>query len=196
MTTPGLRLPAAIWLASGLLWFVLEGVAAAGYPGYDYATNYISDLGVTTVIMNVEFWLQGILFLIAAVLAVRVASGWMRWLFLVIAVAYAVGMFLIAVFPSSPEAHADGTILVHVIGANLAIVGGDAALIVAGLGSRPLGAATAFRIAAVAAGVLGLAAALALLLIDSTPGLWERAAVYPVMLASIVVGAVILLRRR
>ena len=194
--TPGLRLPAAIWLASGLLWFVLEGVAAAGRPGYDYATDYISDLGVTTVVMNVEFWLQGILFLVAAVLAVRLASGWMRWLFLVIAVAYAVGMFLIAVFPSSPEAEADGTILLHVLGANLAIVGGDVALIVAGLGSRSLGATTAFRVTAVVLGALGLAAALALLLLDSTPGLWERAAVYPVMLASIVVGAVILLRRR
>lgn len=194
--TPALRLPAAIWLGSGLLWFVLEGVAAGGYPGYDYATNYISDLGVTSVVMTVEFWLQGILFLVAAVLAIRLASGGMRWLFLVIAVAYAVGMFLIAVFPSSPQAHADGTILLHVIGANLAIVGGDVALIVAGLGSRSLGATPVFRISAVILGVIGLAATAALLLVDGTPGLWERAAVYPVMLSSMVAGAIVLLRRR
>jgi len=52
-----------------LLWcFCLRGYRSIGLPRYSYATNYISELGVPgssqlAVVMNLGFWLQGILFL-------------------------------------------------------------------------------------------------------------------------------------
>jgi hypothetical membrane protein len=212
-----LRAPAIVWLVSGVLWFVLEGVAAAAFPGYNYATNYISDLGVTfpdvvdgraidsqlAIVMNVEFWLHGILFLVGAILIVRMTGGGMRWLFAALAVAHAVGLVLVAVFHSSSQANLDGTIQLHVLGANLAIVGGNLALIVAGLGAGRVGASRGFRVFTVAWGVIGLLCAL-MLFVDThstelnllPDGTWERLAVYPLMTWEIITGALVLLRTR
>ena len=199
--------PAALWLSAGVLWFVLEGIAASAFPRYSYATNYISDLGVTVPgvvdgriiysplagVMNADFVIHGILFLAAAVLVARAAkSGWMRWLFLALAAAHAVGLVLVATFHSSAEAQSDGTIGIHVLGANLAIIGGNLTLIVAGLGAGRLGATRGFRVFSVAWGVIGLAG-IAMLFADThsawnllPDGFWERIGVYPMMTWEIV----------
>jgi len=212
-----LRLPALIWLVSGVLWFVLEGVAASGFAGYSYAANYISDLGVTfpdvvdgrvidsrlAIVMNLELWLHGILFLVAAIVITRLTGGWMRWLFAALALAHAVGLVLVAVFHSSSQANLDGTIQLHVAGANLAIIGGNLALIVAGLGAGRLGATRGFRIFTVVWGLIGLVSIL-MLFVDThdaaltllPDGTWERLAVYPLMTWEIVTGAIVLVRRR
>lgn len=43
------RAAAACWIAAGVVYVVSEAVAAAAFPGYSYATNYISDLGIPQV---------------------------------------------------------------------------------------------------------------------------------------------------
>jgi hypothetical membrane protein len=216
MTPP--RSAAVLWLVAGVLWFVLEGIAAAAFPAYSYATNYISDLGVTVpgtvdgrvidsplaLVMNVDFVVHGVLFLIAAVLVARATSGWMRWLFTALAACHALGLVLVATFHSSAEAQLDGTIGIHVLGANLAIIGGNLALIVAGLAVVRLG--RAHRVFSIAWGAIGLACIL-MLFIDThstwtvlPDGVWERLAVYPMMTWEIVTAFVVLvsigLRRR
>lgn len=147
----GTRLASVVWLVAGVVYFVLEAVAATAFvPSYSYAHNYISDLGVDVpgelsgrpidsplaFVMNVNFAAHGLLFLIAAVLIVRTATGALRYLFLGLAAVHAVGMVMIATVHGSAQAIADGTFVVHSTGAALAIFGANAAIIVAGIGSR------------------------------------------------------------
>lgn len=203
-----MRAAALLWLVSGVLWFVLEGVAAAAFPGYSYATNYISDLGVTVpgtvdgrvidsplaAVMNVEYVLHGVLFLVATVFVVRVTGGWMRWLFAALAVAHAVGLVLIAVFHSSAESYLDGTIGWHVLGANLAIIAGKLALIVAGIDAGRVRAWNGFRFFSILWGAIGLLSFLLFGLGFTPEGSWERLAVYPLMTWEIVTGVLVLRR--
>ena len=136
---------AAVWIAAGLGYVILEAIAAAGFRNpYSYAHNFISDLGITSrgmfqgrmidsslaCLMNTAFCLQGALFLVGAVLIVRALEAQWAGLFLTLAAANAVGNIVVATFHSGPAAHADGTIWVHQTGALLAIVGGNAAILV------------------------------------------------------------------
>ena len=47
--TPRALVPGALWTVAGVGWLVGEAVSASAFPGYSYATNYISDLGVPDV---------------------------------------------------------------------------------------------------------------------------------------------------
>src|ERR1700721_1646794 len=131
------RVSAAVaWLSAGLAYLTLEAVAAAAFrPRYSYARNLISDLGIPSNdsplawLMNTAFCLQGPLFLVGAILTVRAVAARKAGLFLTLAAAYAVGNLLIAAFHSGPAARAGGTAWVHAIGAVLAIVGGNAAIL-------------------------------------------------------------------
>jgi hypothetical membrane protein len=127
---------AVAWLSAGLAYLTLEAVAAAAFrPHYSYARNLISDLGIPSDdsplawLMNTAFCVQGSLFLVGAILTVRAVEARKAGLFLTLAAANAVGNLLIAAFRSGPAAHANGTAWVHAIGAVLAIVGGNAAVL-------------------------------------------------------------------
>lgn len=135
---------AAVWIAAGLGYILLEAIAAAGFRHhYSYAHNLISDLGVTSrgmfqgrtidsplaYLMNTAFYLQGSLFLVGALLMVRAFENRRGALFLTLAATNAVGNFLVATVHSGPIAQADGTTWVHDTGALLAIVGGNAAIL-------------------------------------------------------------------
>ena len=79
--------------------------------------------------MNIAFCVQGTLFLVGAILTVRAVEARKAGLFVTLAAANAVGNLLIAAFHSGPASHANGTAGVHAIGAVLAIVGGNAAIL-------------------------------------------------------------------
>src|SRR5258708_7325509 len=124
------RVSAAVaWTLSGLAYLTVEAVAAAAFrPHYRYARNSISHLGIPSNdsplawLMNTAFGVQGTLFLVGAILAVRAVAPSKAGLFLTFAAANAIGNLLIAAFHSGPAARADGTARVHAIGAVLAIV--------------------------------------------------------------------------
>ena len=88
----------------------------------------------------------------------------------------------------------------HVIGAGMAIIGGNVAVILGALGSRSLCSGPPFRRAGVALGAVGLLC-LAVLVIDgvngaSLPvGLVERGAVYPIIAWELLAGVAILRAR-
>jgi hypothetical membrane protein len=75
--------------------------------------------------MNTAFCLQGSLFLVGAILSVRALETRKAGLFLTLAAANAVGNLLIAFFHSGPSP----TAWVHAVGAVLAIVGGNGAIL-------------------------------------------------------------------
>ncbi|MCM6761540.1 DUF998 domain-containing protein [Rathayibacter sp. ZW T2_19] len=190
-----------------------EAIAAGAFPGYSYAANYISDLGVPDVevyqgrtidsplsaVMNAAFVLQGLLYLAAAVLAARAVRA--RPAFVGAAVAFAVGSALIGVVHGSAASAASGIGGLHVLGAALAIIGGNTASILAGVTARR--GAPWYAVASIALGALGLAG-LVLLRIDSgsagldllPDGVWERIAVYAITAWQIVTGIGLLRRAR
>jgi hypothetical membrane protein len=189
------RLGAAIaWISGGLTYLILEAVAAAAFrPHYSYARNFISDLGAVASpragVMNTAFCVQGTLFLVGAVLAVRTFEIRRARLFLGLAAANMAGNWLIAVFHSGPSP----TAWVHATGAVLAIVGGNAAILA---GSSMIGGR--HRAVSVAMGAFGLLsfAFFVIALKNSTPpAVWERCSVYSITAWQLVTGGWVLSRR-
>lgn len=182
------RVGAAVaWLSAGLVYLTLEGIAAAAFrPHYSYAHNFISDLGIPSAnsplawLMNTAFGVQGTLFLLGAVLTLRAVEARKAGLFVTLAAANAVGNLLIAAFHSGPASHANGTAGVHAIGAVLAIVGGNVAILA---GSRVV--TGRHRTVSVALGAFGLLS-FALFVVELTAssalplGVLERCSVYSI----------------
>ncbi|MCJ1697113.1 DUF998 domain-containing protein [Rathayibacter caricis] len=213
---PLARAAGVLWLLGAVVYVGGEAIAAAAFPGYSYAANYISDLGVPDVelyqgraidsplsaVMNAAFVLQGLLYLAAAIVSARAVPGG-RWRALLApAAAFAVGSALIGVVHGSRASAESGIGWLHVLGAALAIIGGNAASIAVGATARRHQLPRAYAIAGTALGAVGLAA-LILLRIDSgttgfdllPDGVWERLAVYSITAWQVLTG-VVLLRRR
>jgi hypothetical membrane protein len=170
--SPRPKLGAAIaWIVGPLTYLILEAVAAAAFPHYSYAQNFISDLGVAAspreAVMNTAFCLQGTLFLVGAVFLDRAR------LFLTLAAANALGNVLIAIFHSGVAAHA--------VGAVLAIVGGNTAILAGSRIGGPL-----YRRASIGLGALGLLSFVVFVLVlqhimPAPLGVWERGSVYSIL---------------
>ena len=160
-----MRAAAVIWLVGAVVYLVTEAVAAAGLPGYSYTNDYISDLGVAAVMNIGAFIVHGSLFLLGAIVISRAcaAPGWAGWSFVLAAAANAVGNILVGLFRSGTAEAAANHGHWHVIGAGLALVGGNVAAVIAGIGSRRMGAPRAYRRASVAFGAMGIACLLALI---------------------------------
>jgi hypothetical membrane protein len=187
---------------AGLQLVVVEAIVASAWvsPPYSYATNYISDLGVSGCptnyggrvicsplagLMNGAFVLEGVLFLLGALVLVSAAGGrrdfrgFWRWVFLGLAALHGVGSVLIGMFP---ETSSSG---LHVPGATLAIAGGDLAVLAAGLALRD---GIVGRVA-IAIGIIGIAGAVLLETSNIAPdGVLERMGVYAVTAFDLLVG--------
>src|SRR6201989_1781243 len=77
------RTAALIWLFGATLYLVCEAIAAASSPGYDYATNYISDLGTSDVMNIGGLMVHVLLLLLGALILARAcpALGGIGWAF-------------------------------------------------------------------------------------------------------------------
>lgn len=189
------RLAAVLWILAAAGYFAAEAFAATALPGYGYGADYISTLGNPDVsprapLMNAAFAFQGLSFAAAALLATAGSPrSRNRLCFLVFALANGVGNVLVALV------HSGQGNTWHVVGAMLAIIGGNAAAIA---GSAVVGSAVLmskpYRVASVALGGLGLLCLLAVGVGIGPVGVWERASVYPIF-AWQVLAAVYLLRR-
>ena len=179
------RIAAACWAVAGVAYLGLEAVAAAGYPGYRYATNFISDLGrpdsPLSLLMNTAFVVQGTLFLAAAVALARANRGRSSGLFVACAAANAVGNVVVATVPSGSV----GIAWVHVSAAAVAIVGGNAAILA---GHRMVSESRWYRLTSVGLAALGFLAfgVLAVGAVTAStvvlPGaVWERTCVYTII---------------
>ncbi|MBB3156452.1 putative membrane protein [Microbacterium proteolyticum] len=203
-----------LWICAAVVYLGAEAVSAAAFPGYDYAHNYISDLGVPEIgphdgrfldsplsgVMNAGFIVQGVLFFLATLLAAR---GRRRTrhspvLWVALAALHAVGITLVAVVHGGPLAAASGMIGIHVVGAALAIVCGNLASIA---GGRVLGG-RAFRVFSVTIAVAGLLFLVGLQTHPSIAGMslpdgvWERGSVYAVTVWELVAGVVLVVSAR
>lgn len=185
------RLAALLWLLAAAGYLAAEAFAAVALPGYRFGTDYISTLGDPTVsprapLMNAAFAVQGVCFAVAAaLLAAGATRSRNRLWFLVFAIGNGVGNVLIAVV------HSGQGNPWHVIGAVLAIVGGNAAAL-AGSGILT---STAYRATSITLGASGLVCLLVTAAAPSQVGAWERGSVYPIFAWQILT-ALVLLRRQ
>ncbi|BBX48084.1 DUF998 domain-containing protein [Mycobacterium cookii] len=152
------------WIVGPMTYLILEAVAAAAFPHYSYTQNFISDLGTSAspraVLMNMAFCVQGTLFLVGAMFLYRAP------LFLSFAAENALGNILVATFHRGVPAHG--------VGAVLAIVGGNAAILA---GSRVGG--PSYRKVSLGLGVFGLLS-FAIFAVARN-GAWERCSVYSIL---------------
>ncbi|MEV7504151.1 DUF998 domain-containing protein [Streptomyces sp. NPDC093018] len=209
------RWAGALLILAGLQYVALEYITASAWhrPSYDYAVNFISDLGNPVagdvfdgrridsplhLVMDAAFITQGTLFITAAALLLgTVTARRGRWLF-ALAIAHGVGVILVGLFPESAAALHNGVIVGHGIGAAVTIVAGNAIAIMVGAGGARVGVPRGLRRAAVALGILGLAAFVLLQadrpLYDTAGGVPERIAVYTILAFEALAGRWLLAR--
>lgn len=200
------RVVAVAWLIGPAVYLIVEKVAADHVKGrYSYLHHYISVLGVPAwgrfaYLMNGAFYLQGALLFVGAVLVTR-SVGRRGVFFLLFTAAASIGYFLVAtVHGGSPLAAGEGMQL-HMAGALLAFIGGNAAIAAgSAVVARAVDARFWYRAVSLLIAAAGFAAFLALanynvLTFKYAPvGLVERVPVYSV-LAWQVFSAVVLLTR-
>lgn len=177
------RVGAVIWIASAVCYVVIEAVAAAAMGGdYHYARDYISDLGrpdlsPRAALMNAAFLVQAVAFPLGALLVARSRK---LLSFTALAIGNGVGNVLVAVVHSGVGAPA------HAIGAVLAVVGGNLAIVAYAVVTR---SRTSLVI-----GIVGLVTFVAFAVGVPPVGAWERVSVYAIYLWQAGTG-VLLLRR-
>lgn len=175
------RRGAALWVFAALGYLVLEAIAAVSFgSAYSYAHNYISDLGVDaphSYLIHIAFYLQGVLFLLGAVLIVGSPDNPRAQIFLGLVATNAIGNIVIGTVHSGE---------VHRAGALLAIVGGNAAIL-AGSGLVESGRRW-YRHASELVAVLGLLSLVMVVVNSATDtanllpsGAWERGSVYSII---------------
>lgn len=208
---------AVAWIAAAATWLGCEGVAASAAPGYT-RNHFISDLGVPEVsefadrlvdsplawVMNAGFVGHGVLFAVAAVVMCRCLPATReRTIFLACALLHAVGIMVVGAVPGSPRNTDNGLIVVHLVGAVLATIGGELALLL--LSQRILSAHLPSRtrvatgLAAVGGAVSLVVLALDLALRGNVPGgygVWERGAAYATLVAELLLAIALLSARR
>ena len=206
MTTPrrGLSVAGVLWIAAALIFLAFEAMAAAAVvPSYSYAHGYISDLGVPAwspkaALMNSAFWVQGLAFLAGAVVITR-PLGRGR-LFVWLAVANAVGNILVAIAHGGSALVAAGYAGLHVVGAVLVIVGGNAAIVVGSSAIRQAITARGYRVVSLVIAAVGFVCMLLLSIATSKTGLpagaLERGSVYSILAWQILTGFLLLGARK
>jgi hypothetical membrane protein len=193
-------------IAGGILFFLGEAIAAAGWPhgSYSYITNVISDLGVSSHAqtidgkwiyspsawaINAAWVINGALTFVAAIVLRRRlrASRLSKWVF-GLAIAYSAGLCLVATFHDAPT----WMFPYHTIGAMVGMGGGNIALFLTGLLLRAEKGLSATSRFFTVAGIFGFGC-LILTFVgpQSYVGLIERCAAYAVLIAQIVGGVVI-----
>jgi hypothetical membrane protein len=201
------------WFLAGFIFLVTEAVAAAGFPGYSYARDFISDLGVPyretiggrpilssrAAVMNGGFAAEALSFVAALASVTRAHLRWTPALaaLLPVGLVHAIGLVLIAAVHSGSRELAAGTYRWHEFGAGMAIVGGNVAILAAARVLRELGAPRSYGRASVALALLGLLSLGLLLwggLRPAVPdGVTERGSVYAIAAWEMLSGLVLLL---
>jgi hypothetical membrane protein len=200
------RLTAAgIWIGCGLCYLAAEAAAAARIPGYSYAVEYISDLGIpghspSAWLMNAGFVLQGAGFVLAGTLVfTTVRRSALTTACLVLGVIYGIGSAVVGLVHGGADGAAHVT---HIGGATAAIVAGNLGLIAVGAALLTPGRHRLLGAASAALGAAGLISAVLLVrpgIVGAVPwsgGAWERGSVYTIIAWQLAAAAVLLSQAR
>ena len=203
-----LRAGAILFVVAGFLYLACEAISALSWrdPAYQYAHNYISDLGIPVVtqfggrpihsplhgVMNCGFISHGLLFVTAFFLVTGTLPAKRKWIGLALAVVHGIGVTMVGLFPGydwwgEPF---------HSLGALLAIAGGNLAILCGGLLTRNLVHQNSLSVLGVALGLIGLAGFATFMALDGGlhAAVFERISVYTVMLWELLFGLFVLMK--
>ncbi|MEZ2373044.1 DUF998 domain-containing protein [Arthrobacter sp. RCC_34] len=171
------------------------------FPGYDYATFYISDLGAPSIgefqgrmlhsilpaVMNAGFIGSGVLFYFGMLLFVPLLENTgAAAVLLIFGMLHAAGIAFVGLVNGSPENEKLGLLAIHGLRAISAIVAGNLAAITSRFTLAELRPPAWYR---GADPILGLCSALLLVLHAGLPdGTWERGSVYTFMVWELLTG--------
>lgn len=196
-------------LIAGSAYLLLEFIVAQAWvnPSYDWANNFVPDLGNSAhgyyinrhvysplyQLMNAGFIFQGILFGCAAILLSRLSTGKARTTMIVFAVTHAIGLIIVALFHQTENSLKDGTILINIAGAGFALIAGNGIVISVGRQWKQLSLPSYFGWFSVALGSIAIFLGFALFGNDSiAPGIRERISIYSFIFWQIIVGSTLL----
>ncbi|ORV52091.1 hypothetical protein AWC05_21355 [Mycobacterium florentinum] len=173
---------------------MLEAVAAASFGSdYSYTRNYISDLGVNAphaYLIHIAFYLQGVLFLLGALLIVGIPDNPRAQAFLGFVATNAIGNIVIGTVHSGE---------LHRAGAVLAIVGGNAAILAGSAVVATVGGWRWYRHTSELLATVGLLSLVMVIVNSATAktnllpsGAWERGSVYSIIGWQLVTAAYLL----
>lgn len=174
MRFTSLPIVAAVFVVLGAIqYLVLEAITASAWhnPPYNYAVNFISDLGnprphdvfnhtlvnsPLNVVMDIAFFTQGVLFILATLIVWRRIPGRIKGLLLALGLTHGIGMILVGTFHENSTVPVS-LIVPHFVGAFAAILGSNLFAIVAGIIAPRLSAPNWYRVVSIALGVIGIA---------------------------------------
>jgi hypothetical membrane protein len=204
-------------IAAGLVFFVAEAVTAAAWstPPYSYAANHISDLGATVCgphnvrqvcsplhgVMNAAFILEGVLFLFGALALTAAQRSAPAIPYLALVALHAVGGTLVGLVPETVPPPLGS---LHALGALLAIVAGNLAILVGGNTLLRPQLPAWLPPTSLGLGALGLVSFVLFVVVGrlrpevalSIGGLIERLSAYPINGWELLVGGTLLRRLR
>ncbi len=213
------RTAASSWILAGIVYIATEAVAAFAFsPPYSYARNYISDLGVPVcgtiydgralcsplhALVNVSFALQGLLFLGAALAMAQALSTSSRYAFVALAALNCAGNILIGLYPEAVPGQTGSGFGLHLVGAFLAIVFGNATALMSAWTFAELRLSRLHRVGSLTLPLLAAVAFAALLVSRRTgtaflfpDGVWERISVYAITAWELLSGSCVIARLR
>ena len=195
---------------SAVSYLIAEGLTASRFsPSYSYQRDFISELGVPncgvpvhgtavcsplSAMMNTSFMIDGALFVIAAALLFGWLRGPRRYAFALLSTVHGVGLMLVGLFHAGATDIESGRIAYHLVGASLAIFGGNAAIAAAPIGddlssSRLVrGSGVAFGVIGAAAGAIFIASMARQTTLWLDAALWERISVYTIVAWELLLG--------
>ena len=209
---------ASVVMGLGGLWYLFaEAVSAYGFPGYSYAHNFISDLGVPEAgvfqgraidsrlaeVMNAGFLGEGLTFALGGVLLWWAlpkgrGGGWL----IALAAVHSFGISLVGLVNGSPANVEGGMAIFHFAGAFAAIISGNLAVIIAGKRALPAALGPKLSRFSVLLGTVGLVSLLALIVTSASNtififdyGVWERMSVYTIIAWQFVFASATLVSR-
>ena len=198
------RRAGALLVIAPLQFWVVEAISASAWrdPGYNYAHNFISDLGVReedvvfqerlvtsplSALMNASFVVLGLLTILGiALLAGALGRSRRRTALVATALLFGSGAILVAAFPENT------VLLAHIVGAFLNIGGGNLLAMLLGSLGVTMAMPRAWSVGSIVLGIVGTLAMTGLVLVPAIfSGTTERFSAYPYMVALLVTGALL-----
>ncbi|MEU2349914.1 DUF998 domain-containing protein [Modestobacter sp. NPDC049651] len=175
------------WLLT-LQFFVVEGIAAARFPGYSYSRDVISDLGTALsparTLMNASFVAQGVLIAAGALLLTPALSGLGAKVARALLLVAGLGVLVVGLV------HSDSNETVHDVAAGAYLLGGAIGVIALAYGLRPRSEGFGTLLAVLGLiGVVGTIFFAAAVFLVLGEGGMERVAAYVLPVALAVTGA-------
>ena len=205
MKSKNVKIGSVILLIAGILYLLFEAIAALAWqdPGYSYTYNYISDLGIPIVteymghhinsplyyFMNLAFISNGLLFA-TGIFLITSSLQKNKIALRILAMIYSVGVCVVGFFPGY---NWWGEVY-HGFGALAAIGIGNIAIMCIGVAIGRTIKSIFLSIISVVSCVVGISAFVIFMGSERSQiiGLWERIAVYTVIIWQPILGGVLL----